>query len=74
MNETLFIGTKKIKLAGKTPAELEHLLQLAKIQKTNYARACEHYPPDRMMKHAVPFLKRLDDNIAAIEFVLSQSS
>ncbi len=70
----LFIGSKKVKLAGKTPAKLEHLLQLARIEKTNYERACANYPPERMMRHAKPFLQRLDDNIAAIEAAIKDSA
>lgn len=69
----LFIGTKKVKLAGKTRAQLEHLLQLAQIEKTNYARASQHYPPGRKLKHAEPFMQRLDGNIEAIQQALAQT-
>ncbi len=63
----IFIDAKRVKLAGKTLAQLEHLLQLAKDQKRRYDITTKNYPPDRMEKYGKPFYERLNENIAAIE-------
>lgn len=68
----IFIDAKRVKLGGKTLAQLEHLLQQAKDQKRRYTITIQNYPPDRMEKHGLPFMKRLDSNIAAIEAAIKE--
>ncbi len=63
----IFIDSKRVVLAGKTRAQLEHLLQLAKDQKQRYDITVRNYPSDRMEKYGKPFYAKLDGNIAAIE-------
>lgn len=63
----IFIDTKKVKLTGKTLAQLEHLLQQAKDQRRRYDITTKNYPSDRMERFGKPFYARLDGNIAAIE-------
>jgi hypothetical protein len=63
----IFIDAKRVKLAGKTLAQLEHLLQLAKDQRRRYDLTTKNYPADRMERLGKPFYARIDGNIAAIE-------
>lgn len=72
IEESIFIGRKEIKLSKKTAAELEHLLQLAKIEKDNYAMVIRNYPPDRMIRCGIPYMKRLDDNITLIQATIDK--
>jgi hypothetical protein len=46
----IFIGSKKVKLEGKTRAQLEHLLQQAQDMQRRYDFISRNYPPDRREK------------------------
>jgi len=66
MNDYLFINGNKVVLAGKTQAQLQHLLQLAKDQVERYARAIENYQPRRMEMYGRSYQARLQNVVDRI--------
>jgi hypothetical protein len=66
----MFIHGKRYYTDGKTTAQLEHMLQLAKDELVHYRIACRNYPPGRMERHGTPFIMRLEANINEIQTAL----
>lgn len=48
------------------------LLQGLKVERTNYLRAIENYPPDRMEKYGKPFLDGLNHKISTVEQLIAE--
>lgn len=60
MSEKLYVGTKQIKnLHLQSAAKLEHLLQLAEIEISNYEVVLKNYPERRLEAFGIPNLNRL---------------
>lgn len=57
----------------KSSADIEHLIQLKKIEIDRYKLAIKNYPEDRMQKYGIPFLKRLYGELRVLEKELKQS-
>lgn len=53
-----------------TKEKLEHLLQLAKIDLSNYKNASKNYPEDRMTKFGIPMLTKLENVIDEIQSLI----
>lgn len=47
----------------KMPENLEHRIQLKKIEIDNYLHCIRNYPPDRMKKYGIPYLNRLNKEL-----------
>jgi hypothetical protein len=69
------IGSKIHRNIDKlTVAKLEHLLQLAETQITNYKNVIANYPPRRMEMCGKPHLKTLETTRDVVSTVLKQVS
>ena len=62
-----FINGKKYTTQGKSIAQLEHMLQLAKDAVERYKVTCRNYPADRMDRIGKPFMTRLQAVVETIE-------
>jgi hypothetical protein len=70
----VIIGTKVYKhIETLTVGKLEHLLQLAEIEITNYKIICNRYPPERRAL-AARYLSRLEQECNIIKDELSRRS
>lgn len=67
MSTGFFINGKKYSTEGKTLAQLEHMLQLAKDEVTRYKMVISNYPPKRMENAGNPYLNKLQSAVTAIE-------
>lgn len=60
MSDKIYIGTKQVKnLHLQTASKLEHLLQLAEIEISNYEVLLKNYPEQRLEAFGIPHLNRL---------------
>ena len=50
----------KYNLSKKTAEELKHYKQLISIDIVNYKNQIKNYPPVRLEKNGIPFLRRLN--------------
>lgn len=71
--EDLFINGKKLKLEGKTRAQLEHLRRLAQDEVRRYKKAIQNYPPERMERAGKPHLAKLERTIAVIDDAITKT-
>jgi hypothetical protein len=69
-----FINGKKVRLAGKTLAQLQHLLQLAQDQVKRYEQAIVNYPPNRMENYGKPHLARLQDTVNSLQTAIDNNT
>jgi hypothetical protein len=51
----------------KTKENLEHRIQLKKVEIDRYQVVIENYPPDRMERHGKPFLQKLQNELKILE-------
>ena len=51
----------------KTKENLEHRIQLKKVEIDRYRVVIENYPPDRMERHGKPFLQKLQNELKILE-------
>ena len=51
----------------KTKENLEHRIQLKKVEIDRYRVAIENYPPDRIERHGKPFLQKLQNELKILE-------
>jgi hypothetical protein len=49
------------------PDNVEHRIQLKKIQIEGYKRAIRNYPPDRMKRYGIPYLDMLLNELYELE-------
>lgn len=56
---TIYKALKKIDTLNKS--ELEHCIQRLNVEIEGYNRCIENYPPDKLKKYGLPYLKRLMD-------------
>lgn len=69
----LFAQANAAKKLAKLPkSKLEHLLQLVKIELTNYNVATKNYPKDRDEKYGEPFRANLQNQIDLLNDALSK--
>ena len=60
MSEKIYVGTRQVKnLQLLSTAKLEHLLQLAEIEISNYEVLLKNYPEHRLEAVGIPHLNRL---------------
>ena len=60
MSEKIYVGTRQVKnLHLMSTAKLEHLLQLAEIEISNYEVLLNNYPEQRLEAIGIPHLNRL---------------
>lgn len=67
MTDEFFIDGKRYTTKGKSPAQLEHMLQLAKDAVERYKVTCRNYPATRMERVGTPFMARLQAVVETIE-------
>lgn len=45
------------------PENIEHRIQLKKIEIKNYEQSIKNYPPQRMQTHGEPYLRKLQNEL-----------
>jgi hypothetical protein len=61
----------KYNLSKKSVAELTHYKQLINIDITNYKNQIKDYPPARLKKNGIPFLRQLNVVLNSVETELA---
>lgn len=51
----------------RTRENLEHRIQLKRIEIEHYKKVIENYPPERYERHAVPYLQMLNNHLTILQ-------
>jgi hypothetical protein len=66
--DSVRLGWKTYKcLSGRSLDDVAHILQLARIEVTNYLAAVKNYPAERMRVYGLPHLESLQGTVATLE-------